>query len=265
MSSYFVSDVAKSWLLHWNTWHYDKTADRNVWGEILYLPMVKCRLRKYVFRVFKTHNVNATSTVRFQAGNFAACQLSPHVSHLSTVYSMNKRLICSHIFNLWVCQCVRHTPEALVEVLGDRAWVCHWALTGKSHSRIFSVSPPRRGKPLWLGGSAELQSPATARHPPCSTPQRGQMKGHWGWKHSGVSKPDGVCDEWMNSSFKSHLTVQRALSKTALICSSCPWSRLWQQHSRGLGKWVDSLMRMFMYSEGGVMATKAFDAITLTL
>lgn len=64
---------------------------------------------------------------------------------------------------------------------------------------------------------------------------------------------------------KSHLREQRALSRTALICRSCPWRWLWQQGSWELGKWTISLERMLMYSEGGVMAIKAFDAITLTL
>lgn len=168
--------------------------------------------------------------------------------------------------------CSSHTPEAPSEASGGHASVFYWARTGKSQSRIFSVSLPFPGRPLSLGGSVEPQSPATWRHSFCQAPRTVQLTGRWAQKHRvyvcvcvGALQSMTGSNKWMNNSFKSHLTEQRALSRTALICSSCPWSWLWAQRSCGPGSRAASLVRMFTYSEGGVMATNALEAITRTL
>lgn len=160
-------------------------------------------------------------------------------------------------------QCICDAPEALSEAFGGHAWGFYWVLTGTSHRGTFWGCQQSRGKPLSLGGSVGRQSPATTRPPSCLTARLYRLMGHWEWKHrDGVESPI-VSNEGMK--VKSHLTEQRALSKTALICSSCPWSWLWEKGSCELGSWAIREERMLMYSDGGVMATKAFDAITLTL
>lgn len=80
-------------------------------------------------------------------------------------------------------------------------------------------------------------------------------------------KTPTVCDEQTNKAtlVESHLTELRDLSRRALICSSCPWSRLWLQRSSGAGSPTVSSVRMRPYSDGGVRANSALEATTLTL
>lgn len=102
---------------------------------------------------------------------------------VSSAYIHQWKVHFSILFLILLYQYVCHTPGVLCEASGGHTWVFDWVLTGTCRRGTFWACLQRWGKPPSLGGSAAPQSPATTRHPSCSTAHSDHSKGHWRRKH----------------------------------------------------------------------------------